>query len=409
MAKILNRKRRFQYAIVTIAFLVLTRMPGTLPIYRDTLLGYLDIGDNVFGFIFSMSSLGAISVLIGGAYTDRYGPRKVIRFCLTGISIAFFCFALAGNRWGMIALGMALYGLFHRPLGIAISNYLIRLFPDNKRRALSLNMAGSNAGALFYPSIAEGFLGLSKSFTSISFAAVFHIPFAAVGALIMAGGFLYRKRTSLGVHTTVSKRLAFRDISIPRRYLPIIFFMLLHGLADGIFVFWLPRYLGSGAFDSVLIGPGYIITGHSIAYMLSRIVIGMLPEHIGRKLFLVLPGILGGGVFIAGILSGNYLITAGAYVLGSFLWSAEYPAMLGLLGHEIPKKFGAALALHALLGATSMFFVHNIMGFIFNSLPVESYWQAIIVPAAFFPCVGIGCAIWLTKTGCYWGRLRVES
>ncbi|MFW6414252.1 MAG: MFS transporter, partial [Verrucomicrobiota bacterium] len=329
-----NRNLRLRYAIFTMSLLIIGRMVNSLPVYRDVLQNYLSIGDDNLGLIFSMTGLGAVSVLIGGAYSDRYGPRKVMRFCFAGIALAFFCFAAAGKNWVLVAAAMGMHGLFNRPLMVAVNTYLIRLFPNNKRRALSFNLAGSNVGAMFIPSMAEGFLGMSRRYAAVSFAAIFHIPFAIAGLFLLSGSYLYKKKASLGgVQKTEGKRFKLCDMGIPPRFVPIVVFMVLHGMGDTALVFWLPRYLTSGVFESVLIAPGYLITGHAVVYLLARTVVGLIPERYGRKWLLVCPGLVGGSVFIIGILSGNYLVTAVSYLLASFTWSAEFPAMLALIGN----------------------------------------------------------------------------
>jgi MFS family permease len=186
---------------------------------------------------------------------------------------------------------------------------------------------------------------------------------------------------------------------LERRFWPVIALMVLHGTVDSILHLWMARFLGSGAFAARPIGPGYVISGYAVAYVVSRTVLGMIPEDFGRRVFMVIPGLLGGGVMILGILSHNYLLTAGGYVLGAFLWSAEYPAMLSLLAHEQPDRFGAVLSLHQLLCAGAVFLGLNGMGYLVSGLGEASMWKAMLIPACGFPIVGLGAGVWLLLYG----------
>jgi len=71
----------------------------------------------------------------------------------------------------------------------------------------------------------------------------------------------------------------------------------------------------------------------------------VLPEHVGRRAFLVLPGLLGGSALLAGLLSRSQVGTAVGYVLGGACWSFEYPVLVTLVSTYAPHRFGRILAL----------------------------------------------------------------
>jgi MFS family permease len=147
------------------------------------------------------------------------------------------------------------------------------------------------------------------------------------------------------------------------------------------------------------VGPGYVLSGFALAYLLSRTLLGFLPEDFGRRFLMVLPGVIGGGTMLAGILSRNYLLTAGAYVLGGFFWSWEYPAILSNAAHERPERFGATMAFFQLLASGAAFLALNAMGAAISRIPEEIIWKVMLVPACGFPCVSIGAGIWLLTGG----------
>ncbi|MFP4175750.1 MAG: MFS transporter, partial [Candidatus Brocadiia bacterium] len=382
---------------VTVLLLILCRIAGMLPVFRDVLQDYLGIGDEIWGFLLSTrTGAGLFTVLIGGVLVDRWGPRRVIRLGLIGVAISLGLLALAGPVWAAVAGALALYGMAVRPLGVAINSYLIRLFPDNRRRVLSLNFAGTSVGSMMFPALAEGLLHVSRQSPSVSFGMVFHLPFGLAAAMIFGASFLYTKRTSLGSgQDSDVEGWEWKDLLLPGRLYPIILLMTLHGTADSVLLGWMARVLGSESFAGQPIGPGYVISARAVSYVVSRSILGFVPEDKGRKVLIILPGILGGAALIGGLLSRSYLLTAGGYVLGAFLWSAEYPAMLSIIADEKPGQFGSALSLSQLLSAGAIFLSMNGMGLLVSHLGEPQMWQGLLIPAAAFPVIGISAGFWI--------------
>ena len=110
---------------------------------------------------------------------------------------------------------------------------------------------------------------------------------------------------------------------------------------------------------------------------------------------MIVPGLAGGGALIAGILTRSYLFTALGYVLGAFLWSAEFPVMLSMLAHETEDRFGAAMAMQQMVVALLAFIGLNAMGLLVARVGGAGMWKAMLVPAGVFPCIGLGAAIWM--------------
>ena len=404
-------RRRLQYGIFTVVVLILCRAVAMLPVFRETLQQYLDIGDRIWGFLLSVNSgAGLFTVLFAGVLVDRWGARRVLRMSLVGVAIALGCLASVGANWGLVAMALALYGMALRPLGVAVSSYLVQLFPENRRRVLSLNFAGTSVGGMMFPAIAEGLLHLSRSVPVITFAMIFHGPFALAALVVLGFNFFYRRRASFAHNGKAPRNnWQWRDMLVEARFFPLIALMVLHGTADSVLHLWMARFLGSDSFVAHPLGPGYVISGYAVAYVVSRTTLGLLPENFGRKAFMVIPGVPGGGVMITGILSRNYLLTAGGYVLGAFLWSAEYPAMLSLLADEQSERFGAALSLHQLLGAAGIFLGLNGMGYLVSIIGEASMWKAMLLPACVFPVVGIGAALWLLFFGRHTGTQTADG
>jgi len=368
-----------------------------LPVFGHELQRYLGIDYRGFGLLFSVgATTGMFTVLIGGALVDRWGPRAMLRLCFAGIGAAVFLLAVAGQRWLLFGLALGVHGLFARPLQIAANAYLVRLFPGSKRRALSLNLAAGSLGGFIFPGLAQGLLGLVAACSAISFAMIAHVPFALVGPLILLSCLAYRG-SAASVDEAPPERWHWRDMLLPKRYLFIVFLMALHGAADSTLHVWMALFLGSESFSAQLIGPGFVLSGYAVAYFLARGGLALLPEHFGRRALMVLPGLLGGGILIGGILTRSYLCTAVGYVLGAFCWSVEFPVMMSVLASETPGRFGAAIALQQLTCAAILFGALNGMGSLVAHVGGAGMWQAMLVPAAVFPCIGVGGALWVMR------------
>jgi MFS family permease len=224
---------------------------GVLPIFRGQLMAYLGIDDAGFGQLFSLGPMaGVISVLFGGVLLDRWGPRRLIHLGLLGVGSAMLLIAVGGRQLWVFALAVIVAGLCAGPLFIAITAYLARLFPTHQRRVISLNLASSSLGGLLLPLIAEGLLALPRR-TALTFAQVVHLPFLLVGGLLLAGSLLYRP-TAGSARTSARcarpARWPWRDLALPPSALALAALIALHGMADSILYFWMPRFLESASF-----------------------------------------------------------------------------------------------------------------------------------------------------------------
>jgi hypothetical protein len=104
---------------------------------------------------------------------------------------------------------------------------------------------------------------------------------------------------------------------LPAEALFLAALMSMHGAADSILHVWMARFLESDSFPAELLAPGLVLSGRALAYLRARGALAAIPDRIGRRAFFIFPGLIGGGVLIAGILSRSHLLTAGGYVLGA--------------------------------------------------------------------------------------------
>jgi len=396
-----NRTRRHVlYAAIITLIAVIAGYKGVLPVFRSHLMRYLEIGDDRFGLLFSIGSVtGMCSVLFGGHLIDRWGPRRVIRLCLTGVGCAMLMVGLAGPRFPVFMVAVGVSGMFNQPLFIAISAYLGKLFPNHRRRIISLNMATKSGGGLMFPIAAEALLYVTVRYESVTFAHILHYPFLLVGALLLGGSFVYRKRGKMhkksASGTIRTSRGWWKDILLPWHSLILVVLVALHGTADSVLCVWMPRFLEGDSFPTVVFAPGLVLSGRALSYILARATLAVLPDRVGSRGFLVIPGLIGGSLLILSILSRCFVLTAAGYVVGAFCWSFEYPAIVSTLMRFERRRFGMAMALSGLISGLCIFLLMNTVGILTMRLGEAQMGMVMLLPASLFLVVGIGGGVWI--------------
>ena len=135
---------------------------------------------------------------------------------------------------------------------------------------------------------------------------------------------------------------------------------------------------------------------YSLGYAVSRGVLSLLPEHWGVRVMMIVPGLLGGGIFLAGVLSRSQMWASIAYVVGAFCWSVEYPVILSVLAGN--RRFGSALGIQMIAVGLATFAVTTLMGHVAEWLTEPGLWAILLIPAAGFPLVGLGGAWYVWRS-----------
>jgi len=393
----LRRRRHVRYALWLSTFLALTASVGILPVFRDRLQGYLGIDDRGFGLLFGLGPLvGVAGVVAAGVLLRRVGPVAMIRWALQGTAAGMLLLAAGGRQWLVALAGCVLCALWAGPLTIAASAYLTRLFPRDQRRILAFSLAVGGAAGIVFPLAAEGLLWLADR--GPGFGPVFHFPFLLLAGVLAGASFAYRGRRP-AAPWRAAPAWSWRLLLVPLPVAWLAVLIALHGAADTALFTWMPRFLGSSAFPARLFAPGLVLSAFSLAYLVARALLAALPDAWGRRALLVLPGLAGGSVLLLGILSRSYLLTAAGYVLGAFLWSAEFPAMLGTIARRNREHFGLANALSQVLGGPLLFVFVNGAGLATYRLGEPRMWLVMLALAGGFVLVGLGGAWWLARFG----------
>ncbi len=393
-----RQRRHLGYALGLSTVSSLAQYVNVLPIFRESLQKYLGIGDGRFGLIFSVGPLlGMASVLAAGMYLERWGPVAMIRWALSGTAAGMAVLAVAGGHWLPVLVGCALCAMAAGPLNIAVNAYLTRLFPRHRRRIISLNLAIGGAGSMAIPLAAEGSLWLAANVSRLTFGQIWRSAFAIVALFLLAVSWRYRGqggRRRAGAEKATS---IWRYIILPPPIFSLAFLVAAHGAVDNAIYIWLPRILSSSAFAHPLAAPGLVLSSFSLAYLVSRFLLSLVPAESGRKAFLIFPGLLGGGIFAAAIASGDARLAALGYVVGGFLWSAEYPALLSALAGLDQRRFGAAMALGQILGGPLTFALIAGTGSIAANIGEPRLGELLFALSSGFCLAGLGGALWLAR------------
>jgi len=370
---------------------------GALPIFRGVLQDYFGITIQGLGLLYSVGLVpGAVAALAVGILITRKGALWAVRVCVAGVGIGM-CLAAIGTRWGIMLAALAVLGCFGHALYVSMQAYLTSLFPNRRRRVISLALVAVSSANILYRLLAKFLLDLQSEVDGVSFANVLHIPFAVLAILMFVGIFLYRKaaRPPQAPDSQPGVRLSLKWLS--GGTMMLVGITILHGASDTALAMWMPRVLDSASFPVKAVDPAFVMVGFGLAYAVSRAGLSILPEKTGRRMMLVAPGILGGAVLLAGILSRSQILTAAGYVAAGFLWSFEYPAALALISEREPHRYGTFLAISMLGTSTSAFVVANLMGWMAGKLGESGMWAILIVPACGFPLAGITGALWLAR------------
>ncbi len=257
-------------------------------------------------------------------------------------------------------VGLVGYGFGYGGLIVAWGSVLSSLYPERRRAGLSALLVANAAAGIGFPFVVTP---LQSACTAgrVSFGTMLGLPFAmAAGglALVTAVLFTVREGAGQGPQAQSDPRAASEVAPAPGRLeavavAVVVLLAALHGTADSVLYTWMPRYL-TMAFSVHPFPPGWVLSFYSVAYLAGRAGLMLLPDRWGRRALLVLPGLIAGPLCLAGIWSGSFLVTAGAYAAAALLYGLEYPALMALASQRFPARFATVYGLMNAAGAASV-------------------------------------------------------
>ncbi len=370
-----------------------------LPVFRDSLQNHFALSNARFGFLLTFGSLaGAAGALAGGRLTDRRGPWHVFRLFLAVLAAGCSVGAVAGG-WRLLLASLGIVYFSYYALLISAQAGLVALFPDGRRRILSIFLVAASAACAVFPLIGEVLL---KAVAGgwISFGTALHGVFGVIALLALAGlAWLVRQPDPVSPPPAVGE--ASEKTGLVGGLWLLVALATLHGTCDAMGSTWIPRILTGPSYAAQWILPGTVLALFSLAYVVSRSLLGLMPETKWRRRLMVAPGLVGGTVLAAGLLTGTQAGAALGYVAGGFCWSAEYPVILATMAGD--RRFGQAMALLNVATGVLCFALPTAQGLAVDAMHQAGCgnleWLVLLAPAAGFMLIGLGGACWVRRFG----------
>lgn len=127
----------------------------------------LGLGDLAAGVIMmSYMAIGTVFMVVGGAWADRYGRRKIMMLSALGEAGLLCLYSFAGEFWGFLAIALAegAVGSLYQPAAGAMMADMVP--PEKRPEAFSLLRIGFNSGMAVGP-LVGGILLFTMDFRSM--------------------------------------------------------------------------------------------------------------------------------------------------------------------------------------------------------------------------------------------------
>jgi hypothetical protein len=359
----------------------------TLPVFRSTLKDYLQLTEAQYGLLMSIALIpGAVGSLIAGWMTRRQKNNDLAWFPIAGLALTYLTLYFT-RTFVPLLIGLACCGALWQSMSVIAQSALVTLFPNARRRVLTLTMVVISCFSAAFSNIAE----ILVSSPRIPFPIAFHVPQVIVSILLSATLLalaLTAKRkhyAPIGPSSKLDSESIDTKPSLPM-YLCLAA-MILHATADNLLMLWLPRVWENE--DLGALKPGHILALFSLAYVISRSILAILPENTLQRTFLVLPGAAGCVLMVAALSIGGRA-TAYCYLAGALLWACEYPAFLAILAKLNPKWFGMFLSFVIIGAGVLTTAASTAIGATIQSFNINLKSLLMVCPLAFASVSAIG-------------------
>ena len=401
---------RRRLAVTVICLNALTAYTSTFPVFGTRIREFFSLSAEQYGSLMGMMSLGRIPALLSvGPLISLFGVRRIAEIGIIGSGASFLLLGIGGSVISFY-FGLTALGLCTAVGAVAYPAFLFTLSPDFKRRIFSVMLVSTAAPAVLLPLLAGKLLRWSEAGGDEAFRWVLYVPFLIVGSVLVTGGLFMSLRTyateesadseQTGVSQlqTTSRIQLFELLNI--RSLSVILLICLHGAADNTVYSFLPMFM-ENHFDHLPIAPAYAVAGHGLAYVVTRILLSVIPERIAQRAILCLSGPIGGLIVMASIWSGNATYVPLLYTLACFFFAAEYPTLISELSSRSIGNLGTVLAAGFLVSELATFTMMKMTGRLADQ--TDDYRVALSFAAGGF--VAFGVIAFLTGLG----RPRSES
>ncbi len=340
-----GRYGRSGITAILLAFAVIaTYGTGVIAVFLDGIQAHFGLDYAQLGLFLTLGTAGSLaSLTLIGPLSQTLGLRRLLLISFGGVALAFLVLGL-GRSLMLFCAGLLLLGIFRTSMSTCVPAYLVRIYPELKRRMLSVSLVSGSIPGIAYPLLAQ-YLLTTVTADRHDFAWVLHVPFLTCGVIVLLMPLSLRgvlPKTPVPADGKGTGRISWRAFTRPRA-LGLFLLLAVHASADGSLCSWYPKFMHAQQLPLPL-SPGVVLSLMSVAYMLSRLGLAFLPEKYLQRLLLVVPGPLGAGLVLIGIWSGDPLLICVCYPLGAFFWSLEYPPLLSEMADRAGDHFASWLA-----------------------------------------------------------------
>ncbi len=325
--------------------------------------------------------VGALGRIVVGAFTDRFGGRRMFTLVLLGAMPAVLLVALAGSigSYPLLLLGGFLLGIAGTIFAVGIP-FSSAWFPPERRGfangVFGMGMIGTAVSAFFTPRLA----------LSIGYLPT-HLLIA--GIMVLVAGLAWLTLRESPAWTPSRQPLVPKVVGALK--LPVTWQMsFLYAIVFGGFVAFstfLPKYLTTIYPDDVdAVGAGTRTAMFAAAAVIARPIGGVLADKLGPKVVSL--------VSLAGIVSCAYIVgqeppegvlTGVAFLLMAAAMGLGMGAVFAWVGPSTPPdKVGAVTGVVAAAGGLGGYFPPLVMGATYNA-ETNSYalglWLLVLVGA----------------------------
>jgi MFS family permease len=275
------------------------------------------------GFVVSLAGFASIAAMpIAGILADRIGVRTVLVIssvvAAMGLAVVLSSLTVGGLLWSRI-----LFGGGNAAVATALTAWVVAVVPAGHRgRALSLFGLSVWVGLALGPPLGENL------YQSAGYQAVWAVAIAVqLGALLLASFVRGAPRTVVTTRAEDARGLASWGPTLRTIALPGVV-ALTAWAAEGFMIAFLIQHLeNNGLPTEGLTGAANVFTVFAASVIVSRLVIGGLPDRIGgvatARISLLM---LGTGLAVLAV-SGDFAVAAVGAVLIGAGYSPLYPAL----------------------------------------------------------------------------------
>ena len=293
-------------------------------------------------YVFTYSALSAVT----GAFTDRYGPRRVVATGAVLLTAGYVIWASAPSLWvAFLGLGVV------APLGMSASwvpcnATVVRWFVARRGTALAVATSGTSMANILAPPVAASLVQAYGWRTALT-------SFALTGGVIMLASSWWFRRDpeSMGQHPDGLSQPPPQDVAGPGleagQAMRTATYWLILGMYALSFVVVFVPFVHSNQFAIDMgvspVTAATVISSIGVGGLAGRLFVGPLSDRFGRKRLVAMAFALEAVAFIGiGISQGLTLLYPSAVVFG-FSYGATVTLLPALVGDYFGRAHAGAI------------------------------------------------------------------